>query len=123
MAFQEKEAIRKLEKVKLDQQKRLDELKTGQEKDIHKAELITANSALVETAINAIRKLVANQVPWETIDEQIKEARSTGDPLASVISELNLKQNSITLLLKYWFGKRTQTLQHNASSVKMHDMF
>ncbi|ODN03333.1 Nuclear export mediator factor NEMF [Orchesella cincta] len=97
---QEKDAIRKLEKVKLDQQKRLDELKMGQELDRRKAELITTNLAVVEMAINAIRKLVANQIPWETIDEQIKEAKATGDPLASLISELNLKQNSITILLK-----------------------
>lgn len=97
---QEKEAIKKLERVKLDQQKRLDELKVGQEVDRKKAELITTNQAIVDMAINAIRKLVASQIPWDTIDEQLKEARSTGDPLAGMISDLNLKQNSITLLLR-----------------------
>jgi predicted ribosome quality control (RQC) complex YloA/Tae2 family protein len=84
----------------LDQEKRLRELQEGQEADKQKAELITVNQASVDMAISAIRKLVANQIPWDTIEEQLKEARSVADPLASMISKINLKQNRITLCLK-----------------------
>jgi hypothetical protein len=54
-------------------------------------------------AISAIRKLVASQIPWDTIEDQLKEARGLGDPLASMISNLNLKQNKITLSLRQDF--------------------
>jgi len=98
--LKERDAIKKLERVKLDQQKRLQELQEGQEADKQKAELITVNQTSVDMAISTLRKLVANQIPWDTIEEQLKEARSIGDPLASMISKINLKQNKITLCLR-----------------------
>ncbi len=53
-----------MEKVKLDQHKRLKELKEWQEVDKQKAEFITINQSSVDMAISTIRKLVANQIPW-----------------------------------------------------------
>lgn len=93
--------MKKLEKVKLDQHKRLKELQEGQEVDKQKAELITVNQKTVDLAITTIRKLIAGQLSWDDIEEQLKEARAMGDPLASIISKLNLKQNRITLKLRY----------------------
>lgn len=58
--------------MKLDQHKRLRELKEGQEVDKQKAEFITINQSTVDMAISTIRKLVANQIPWDTIEDQLK---------------------------------------------------
>jgi len=89
-----------LDKVKSDQQKRLADLKIGQEVDKRKAELITMNQNIVSAAINVVRKLIASQIPWDAIKEHILEAKSSGDPLAALISDVNLNQNRITLELR-----------------------
>ena len=86
--------------MKLDQLKRLEELKLGQEEDKRKAELISINQHFVDAAIAAIRKLVANQISWDEIWEQIQEAKENGDLLAGSIEKLNLIKNQFTMRLR-----------------------
>ncbi|KAL0269425.1 UNVERIFIED_CONTAM: hypothetical protein PYX00_007165 [Menopon gallinae] len=96
---QEKAAMKKLENVRRDHDQRLKQLEETQEIDRIKAELITKNQVLVDQAIQAIRRALANQMPWPNIETLVKEAASTGDPVASKIKGLKLDINHITLEL------------------------
>ncbi|XP_045460688.1 nuclear export mediator factor NEMF homolog isoform X1 [Harmonia axyridis] len=96
---QEKEALKKLENVKKDHQQRLVALEKTQEIDKQKAELITRNQEIVEKAILAVQSALANQLPWDAINDLVKEAASQGDPIAQTIKELKLQTNHITLYL------------------------
>lgn len=93
-------ALKKLENVRKDHEKRITQLEKTQLEDTKKAELITRNQELVDDAILAIRKAIANQMPWSDIKNLVKEATNCGDSVASVIKELKLNINNITLLLK-----------------------
>jgi predicted ribosome quality control (RQC) complex YloA/Tae2 family protein len=86
--------------VKTDLFKRIDELKVVQEVDKRKGELIMFNQELIEKAITIIRQLIANQLSWDDIWEQIKEAQQKGDPLASQIIALNLIKNRFSMQLE-----------------------
>jgi len=86
--------------MKENQKRRLDELQQVQEVDKRKAELIMFNQEIVEQGISIMRQLIANQLSWDDIWEQIKEAQKGGDMLAQQITALNLIKNQITMKLK-----------------------
>ncbi|XP_020279965.1 nuclear export mediator factor NEMF homolog [Pseudomyrmex gracilis] len=96
---QEKEALKKLERVKKDHDQRLITLEKTQEVDKQKAELISRNQVLVDNAILAIQSALANQMSWPNIQVLLKEAQAGGDPVASAIKQLKLETNHIALLL------------------------
>lgn len=102
MAFcgQEREAYKKLDWMKLDQQKRLDELQRVQEVDKLKAELIMFNEETIMQAISIMRQLIGNQLSWDEIWAQIQEAQKAGDPLALQIQGINLIKNQIIMKLR-----------------------
>lgn len=101
MKFQETAAMKKLENVRRDHDQRLKQLEETQETDRIKAEMITKNQVLVDQAIQAIRRALANQMPWPDIETLVKEATSAGDPVAGKIKGLKLDINHITLELRY----------------------
>lgn len=95
----EKEVHRKLENVKRDHERRLQELVEHQRENEERGRLIELNKDLVDKAIFVVRSTVANQIDWGQIDELLAEAQARGDPVALVIRQLKLKTNSMTLLL------------------------
>ncbi|KAF8767801.1 Nuclear export mediator factor Nemf like protein [Argiope bruennichi] len=99
-AFQkEKEALKKLENVKKDHEKRLQKLLESQEEDTKRAQLIEMNLELVDKALLVIRSAIANQISWSDIQDIIKEAQVEGDPVAKAIKKLKLDINHFTMLL------------------------
>ena len=95
----EKAALKKLENVKLDHQRRLENLQESQENNKTKGQLIEMNLELVETAIHQVRSAIASQIDWDEIDEFLQEAQDEGDPVASAIKQLKLKTNHIVMYL------------------------
>ncbi|MCL4130407.1 UNVERIFIED_CONTAM: hypothetical protein GTU68_067007, partial [Idotea baltica] len=95
----EKEALKKLENVKKDHERRLQELKGRQEVDRMKGSLIELNQQLVEGALLVVRSALANQIDWRHIQELLDEAQSRGDAIACSIRALKLDSNTITLWL------------------------
>lgn len=66
---QERDALKKLDNIKRDHEKRLDELGRLQAIDERKASLIQLNTDLVEKALPVMRSAVANQISWPEIEE------------------------------------------------------
>ena len=95
----EKAALKKLENVKADHVKRLENLQISQESNKTKGQLIEMNLELVETAIGQVRSAIASQIDWDEIGEFLQEAQDEGDPVASAIKELKLKTNHIVMHL------------------------
>ncbi|XP_071795031.1 ribosome quality control complex subunit NEMF-like [Asterias amurensis] len=97
---QEKDALKKLENVKKDHEKRLDQLAKAQDVDRRKGELIETNLPLVDQAIKVVRSAIANQIDWMEINNIIHEAQAQQDPVALAIKSLKLDVNHITMILK-----------------------
>lgn len=96
----EREAMKKLQNVRKDHEKRVTELTQVQLEDKKAAELIARNEPLVEQARLAIQTAIANQMSWEDIKLLVKTAQDNNDPVATYIKGLKLNTNHITLLLK-----------------------
>ncbi|XP_063902036.1 ribosome quality control complex subunit NEMF-like [Zophobas morio] len=63
----EKQALKKLENLRIDHEKRLSGLASEQLNDIRCAQLIEANLELVDRAIAAVLELLASQFSWDQI--------------------------------------------------------
>ncbi|XP_068212813.1 ribosome quality control complex subunit NEMF-like [Palaemon carinicauda] len=96
---QEREALKKLENVKKDHERRLQELMNNQKNNIVRGQLIELNKDLVDGAILVVRSAVANQIDWRQIEELLAEAQAQGDAVAQSIKQLKLKTNTIVLSL------------------------
>lgn len=95
----EREALKKLQNVRKDHERRVTELERAQTRDKRAAELIASNEPLVERARAAIQTALANQLSWDDIQLLVKTAQENKDPVASCIKHLKLNTNHITLLL------------------------
>lgn len=95
----EKEAQKRLEKLKISHEKRLEDLAKAQKEDEERARLIEMNSDKVENALLIIRSMIANQVPWSDIWKTIKDAQAMKDPIASLIVGVKFDRNEFTMRL------------------------
>uniref|UniRef100_A0A2C9K1Q6 NFACT RNA-binding domain-containing protein n=1 Tax=Biomphalaria glabrata TaxID=6526 RepID=A0A2C9K1Q6_BIOGL len=110
---QEKTAMKKLDHVKKEHEKRLETLQKEQETDVVKGHLIETNLELVDKAILIVRSALANQIDWSEIWNFVKEAKASGDPVASSIKSLKLDSNQITLMLRDRFDTEDEGTSHS----------
>lgn len=95
----EKNVLKKLDKIKTEQQQRIDELQQTQEQFNKMAALIEENLEDVDEAIEIICSAVAQAYDWEEIRRIIKEQKKEGNRIAKIINNLKLESNQITLML------------------------
>ncbi|XP_015761968.1 PREDICTED: nuclear export mediator factor NEMF-like, partial [Acropora digitifera] len=96
---QEKSAVKKLDNIRNDHQKRISELQKSQDLDMLKAGLVELNLELVDNAILIVNSAIANQIDWSEINNIVKEAQAQGDQVACAIAALKLETNHITMNL------------------------
>ena len=95
----ERDALKKLDNVRRDHEKRLEALSVVQASDERRASLIEVNNGLVEKALTVMRSAVANQISWQEIEVLLKEAQSQGEQVACSIKGLDLKRNQFVMEL------------------------
>ncbi|KJH41347.1 hypothetical protein DICVIV_12677 [Dictyocaulus viviparus] len=95
----EKEALKKLENVKMDQSRRLVELEENRNRNMNMANLIIFNQDLVDSAINIISTAIAQKASWYQISEMHRKAVENNDPIATAIVKLDLENNRILMRL------------------------
>lgn len=96
----ETKAQRKIENIKHDHELRLASLKSEQDCDIRKAQLLETNQQLVDSIILMINHALSNQVDWRQLESIVEQARERGDMLAHHIVQLNLHSNQLILRLR-----------------------
>ncbi|KAG2383362.1 hypothetical protein C9374_004699 [Naegleria lovaniensis] len=89
---------KKLNKVKKEQELKLQELQASMDKYETIANLIEQYYEMVDQAIQVVCGALAQSQPWETIKQVIKEHRDI-DPIAAMIHKLKLESSQITLML------------------------
>ena len=96
-----KGALTKLEKVRLDQEKRMQVLEEAQHTSASRAVLIEYNADDVDGAIEAVAQLVVSGMDWTEIGRVVKEERKKGHAIAGLIHDLNLPKNKMIMLLSH----------------------
>jgi len=89
----------RVDRIRADQGRRLQELEAEQQASERKASLIERNVELVDRALAMLNAMVASQVDWTEIWREVKRQQRMGHPIAEHIHSLNLEQNEFKLLL------------------------
>ncbi|KAK9136631.1 hypothetical protein Sjap_007225 [Stephania japonica] len=92
-------AMQKLNKIRMDQENRVETLKKEVDRSIGMAELIEYNLEDVDAAILAVRVALANGMDWVDLARMVKEEKKSGNPVAGLIHKLHLERNCVSLLL------------------------
>lgn len=95
----EREAMKKLDNIKRDHEKRLLDLEEQQKVDNRRGYLVETNNDLVEKALFILRSALARQMSWSDIRHMLKEAQEAGDEVALKICSLKFETNRFTMLL------------------------
>ncbi|EGG13343.1 DUF814 family protein [Cavenderia fasciculata] len=97
---QEQTVLKKLDKVREDQQRRIDSLYASEGENIKKAQLIESNLQDVDQCILIIRSGVAASMDWGNLNQLLKEEKKKNPySVANKIHKLKLDTNQITLSL------------------------
>eukprot|EP00931_Biecheleriopsis_adriatica_P010070 TRINITY_DN11116_c0_g1_i1.p1 TRINITY_DN11116_c0_g1~~TRINITY_DN11116_c0_g1_i1.p1 ORF type:complete len:1162 (+),score=321.36 TRINITY_DN11116_c0_g1_i1:51-3488(+) len=89
----------RVERIRADQGRRLEQLEAEQESSERKARLIERNVELVDRALAMLNTMIASQVDWGELWREVKRQQRLGHPIAEHIHSLNLEQNEFKLLL------------------------
>ncbi|KAB5544616.1 hypothetical protein DKX38_012728 [Salix brachista] len=92
-------AIQKLNKIRLDQENRVEMLRKEVDRCVKMAELIEYNLEDVNSAILAVRVALAKGMGWEDLARMVKDEKKAGNPVAGLIDKLHFEKNCMTLLL------------------------
>uniref|UniRef100_A0A6N2M2T8 CCHC-type domain-containing protein n=1 Tax=Salix viminalis TaxID=40686 RepID=A0A6N2M2T8_SALVM len=92
-------AIHKLNKIRLDQENRVEMLRKEVDRCVKMAELIEYNLEDVNSAILAVRVALAKGMGWEDLARMVKDEKRAGNPVAGLIDKLHFEKNCMTLLL------------------------
>uniref|UniRef100_A0A0N5AWI4 NFACT-R_1 domain-containing protein n=1 Tax=Syphacia muris TaxID=451379 RepID=A0A0N5AWI4_9BILA len=95
----EREALKRLENVQKDHEERIRFLTLSRSEKEEMAHLLELNSETVDRALLVIRSAIANQMTWEMIEEMRLKAIEGNDPIAKIITALDLSSNSMTVSL------------------------
>uniref|UniRef100_A0A7S4SG76 NFACT RNA-binding domain-containing protein n=1 Tax=Alexandrium monilatum TaxID=311494 RepID=A0A7S4SG76_9DINO len=89
----------KVERIRVDQGRRVEQLEAEQVVSERMAEVIEANVELVERALTMLNTMVASQFDWGELWREVKRQQRLGHPLAQHIHAMELSRNEVSLLL------------------------
>lgn len=95
----EENAKKRVNKVKAEMENQLKGLSEQQEKMQHGAMLVEAHAEEVDKALLVINSALGAGISWEDIEAMVAAEKAIGNPIASLISHLNLAKNKITVQL------------------------
>jgi len=101
----EQAALERLEKIKLDQSKRMEGLEQDMMRLQEHAQLIELHADDVDKAIGVINSALESGMDWEALDELVNVEQANNNPIALLMKRLILDKNQIMLALpdtKVW---------------------
>ena len=97
---QELQAEQRLEKIRLDQEKRFESLIDQQESLQEEAQLVEIHADMVEKALQVVNSALDSGMDWEQLEDLVDlEARQNHNPVAMLIHQLDLEHDEMVLRL------------------------
>ena len=95
----ERTIISRLEKIKMDQLGRVEDLRRAAEEAGRQALLVECNLELADQAIHAVNMAVASGMDWTDIARMIEDEKRAGNPIAALVHQVELEKNRAVFLL------------------------
>jgi len=94
----EAEIYKKMNRIKNDQLKRIEGLQKEQDNSLVKAKIMQTYIAETQAIIEILIALLQSGLQWKQIWRMIKEEKRAGNPLATIINELDLEKHKAVLI-------------------------
>lgn len=94
----------KLEKIRRDQEQRVESLEREQERLKEHAEIVALNADNVDKALNVINAALDNGMDWEQLEQLVKVEQENRNPIALLVHKLELENDSMILKLPEGIG-------------------
>ncbi|KAJ8612868.1 hypothetical protein CTAYLR_002046 [Chrysophaeum taylorii] len=91
---------KRVEKIRVDQARRVDALREDQTKRERKAAALEAWADDVDSILGVINAALASGMRWDELEAYVSEEKDRGSPLASMISALDLPHRRLTVSLE-----------------------
>jgi len=97
---QQTQAEQRLEKIRLDQEKRFASLMDQQEILLEEAQLVELHADMVEKALQVVNSALDSGMDWDQLEDLVElEARQNHNPVAMLIHKLDLENDQMVLRL------------------------
>ncbi|KAJ1608849.1 HhH domain-containing protein [Cryptosporidium canis] len=95
---EQKTIYSKVDKVKIDQERRLEGLSTEREACIARARLMESQQDILEKILQLIRHLIATGAQWQDIWNEIQQQKKNNHQLAKFIKSLHLEEDKVKII-------------------------
>ncbi|KAI3387501.1 hypothetical protein SNEBB_003073 [Seison nebaliae] len=102
---QQRQALKKLQNVEEDHERRQRQMKEQSIENEKKAQLIIENVESVERCINILREALGRRLSWKQINEMVEDGQDNGDIDAQRILKLKLETNQFLMNLSPSFDE------------------
>ena len=92
-------ALKKVEKVRAEQDRLIEGLSSAQESFEKQARLLEIHAEDVDKAVLVINSALSSGMGWEDIAEMVQEEKDRRNPIALLVSKLRLDRNHVVLAL------------------------
>ena len=92
-----KNADKKADKVRRDQERRAADLRREEEREETRATLIEYNLEKVDAVLAAVNALLASGQSWDEIERFVDDERRAGNPVAALVRKLDLANDAVTV--------------------------
>eukprot|EP00535_Pseudo-nitzschia_heimii_P001273 CAMPEP_0197180028 /NCGR_PEP_ID=MMETSP1423-20130617/4791_1 /TAXON_ID=476441 /ORGANISM="Pseudo-nitzschia heimii, Strain UNC1101" /LENGTH=1275 /DNA_ID=CAMNT_0042630047 /DNA_START=123 /DNA_END=3950 /DNA_ORIENTATION=+ len=97
---QQSQAEQRLEKIRVDQQKRFASLVAQQESLLKEAKLVEVHADMVEKALQVVNSALDSGMDWDQLEDLVElEARQNHNPVAMLIHKLDLENDQMVMRL------------------------
>ena len=97
---QQTQAEHRLERIRLDQEKRFASLIEQQESLLEEAQLVELHADMVEKALQVVNSALDSGMDWDQLEDLVElEARQNHNPVAMLIHKLDLENDQMVLRL------------------------
>ena len=98
---QQTQAEQRLEKIRLDQEKRFASLIEQQESLLEEAQLVEMHADMVEKALQVVNSALDSGMDWDQLEDLVElEARQNQNPVAILIHKLDLENDQMVMRLQ-----------------------
>ncbi|CAH0374438.1 unnamed protein product [Pelagomonas calceolata] len=89
----------KVEKIRIDQKQRVDDLEASLALKERTASLLEERADQIDAVVQVLNNALQSGLRWDEVQDYVREEQAKGSPLASLIQEIDFEQRVVTVAL------------------------
>ena len=89
----------KVEKIRIDQQQRVNDLEASLAQKERTAQLLEERADQIDAVVQVLNNALASGLRWDEVQDYVREEQAKGSPLASLIQDIDFEQRVVTVVL------------------------